>query len=153
MQQHGSYQNYVNSMQSQIDELNKIILIARTPWMLIKPDMKYIPRGARNRTVSFLTTRFCCPAGGTSGRMAHASEFQQGTIRLLLIRPKTRTKILTAKFVAALLICLGIYMAGSILNMVTNGYASASQTSCIPTTRFRARSLLCITSRKCLPAL
>lgn len=122
VQQHGSYQNYVNSMQSQIDELNKIILIAQNSLDADKPDMKYIPRGARNRTVSFLNySVFVALLAVLLGGWLMASEFQQGTIRLLLIRPKTRTKILTAKFVAALLICLGIYMAGSILNMVTNG--------------------------------
>jgi len=50
-----------------------------------------------------------------------ASEFQQGTIRLLMIRPKKRIKILMSKFLAALAICLGIYVIGSLLNMVTNG--------------------------------
>ncbi len=120
--QYGTYQNYVNSMQAQIDELNKIILIAQNSLDADKPDMKYVPDGARNRTVGFLNySIFVALLAVLLGGWLMASEFQQGTIRLLLIRPKTRTKILTAKFMAALMICLSIYIAGSILNLVTNG--------------------------------
>ena len=52
---------------------------------------------------------------------AIASEFQHGTIRLLMIRPKTRTKILMAKFIAALTLSLAVYVLGSLLNLITNG--------------------------------
>jgi ABC-2 type transport system permease protein len=89
VQQYGSYQNYVNSMQSQIDELNKTILIAQNSLDADKPDMKYVPRGARNRTVSFLDySVFVALLAVLLGGWLMASEFQQGTIRLLLIRPK-----------------------------------------------------------------
>ena len=50
-----------------------------------------------------------------------ASEYQQGTIRLLMIRPKTRTKILLSKFLAALLVWLAVDLIGSTLNLLTNG--------------------------------
>jgi len=122
VQQYGSYQNYVSSMQSQIDELNKTILIAQNSLDADKPDMKYVPKGARSRTVRFLDySIFVALFAILLGGWLMASEFQQGTIRLLLIRPRTRTKILAAKFMAALLICIGIYITGSILNMLANG--------------------------------
>jgi len=122
VQQYGTYQKYVNAMQSQIDELNKTILIAQNSLDANEPDMKYVPGGSRNRTVSFLDySVFVALLAVLLGGWLMASEFQQGTIRLLLIRPKTRVKILMAKFISALLICLGIYITGSILNLVTNG--------------------------------
>ena len=122
VQQYGTYQKYVNAMQSQIDELNKTILIAQNSLDANEPDMKYVPGGSRNRTVSFLDySVFVALLAVLLGGWLMASEFQQGTIRLLLIRPKTRVKILMAKFISALLICPGIYITGSILNLVTNG--------------------------------
>ena len=54
VQQYGTYQKYVNAIQSQIDELNKTILIAQNSLDANEPDMKYVPGGSRNRTVSFL---------------------------------------------------------------------------------------------------
>ena len=138
MQQYGTYQKYVNAIQSQIDELNKTILIAQNSLDANEPDMKYVPGGSRNRTVSFLDySVFVALLAVLLGGWLMASEFQQGTIRLLLIRPKTRVKILMAKFISALLICLGIYITGSILNLVTNGYVLVFQTTRIQLYGFR----------------
>jgi ABC-2 type transport system permease protein len=122
VQQYGSYQNYVDAMQEQIDQMNHAIIIAEKSINADKPDMKFVYSGSRNRTVRFLNysvfiTLFAVLLGG----WIMASEFQQGTIRLLMIRPKTRTKILAAKFLSALIICMVIYVTGSLLNMVTNG--------------------------------
>lgn len=123
VQQYGSYHNYVAAMQDQIDQMNHAIIIAEKSIAVDKPDMKFVYDGSRNRTVRFLNysvfvTLFAVLLGG----WIMASEFQQGTIRLLMIRPKTRAKILAAKFLSALIICLVIYIAGSMLNMVTNGF-------------------------------
>ena len=122
VQQYGNYQNYVEIMQKQIDEMNKAIIIAEKSIYADKPDMKFVSNSTRNKTVSFLNysvfvTLFAVLLGG----WLMASEFQQGTIRLLMIRPKTRLKILSAKFISALIICLVVFAAGSLLNMITNG--------------------------------
>jgi ABC-2 type transport system permease protein len=122
VQQYRTYQNYVEAIQKQIDNMNNEIIIAEKSIDADKPDMKYVYNGSRNRTVRFLNysvfvTLFAVLLGG----WLMASEFQQGTIRLLMIRPKTRTKILAAKFLSALIICLVVYAAGSLLNAVTNG--------------------------------
>ena len=154
VQQYGTYQKYVNAIQSQIDELNKTILIAQNSLDANEPDMKYVPGGSRNRTVSFLDySVFVALLAVLLGGWLMASEFQQGTIRLLLIRPKTRVKILMAKFISALLICLGIYITGSILNLVTNGICFGFQTTRIPTIRFQARLTFFLLLPKCLPVL
>lgn len=121
-QQYGSYRNYVETVQKQIDEMNHAIIIAEKSIYADKPDMKFVYEGSRNRTVRFLNysvfvTLFAVLLGG----WIMASEFQQGTIRLLMIRPKSRTKILAAKFLAALVICMVVYVTGSLLNILTNG--------------------------------
>ena len=122
VQQYKTYAYYVESMQAQIDTMKNSIIIGEKSIEADKPDMKYVYNGSRSRTFRFLNysifiTLFAVLLGG----WLMASEFQQGTIRLLMIRPKTRTKILMAKFTSALVICLVIYGVGSLLNMVTTG--------------------------------
>ena len=120
--EHKTYQKYVSVMQARIDELNNEIIIAQRSLDADKPDMKYVPYGARNSTVQFLEySIFVAMFAVLLGGWLMASEFQQGTIRLLMIRPKTRTKILMAKFLAAFVISLGIYAVGSLFNLLTNG--------------------------------
>ena len=122
VQQYGSYNNYVTAIQEQIDQMNQAIIIAEKSINADKPDMKFVYDGSRNRTVRFLNySVFIALFAVLLGGWIMASEFQQGTIRLLMIRPKTRTKILAAKFLSALIISMIIYIAGSFLNMVTNG--------------------------------
>lgn len=117
-----NYQNYLKVMQARIDELNNEIIIGQRSLDADKPDMKYVPEGARNRTIQFLQySTFVAMFAALLGGWLMASEFQQGTIRLLMIRPKTRTKILLAKFIAAFVIIIGIYTVGSLLNIITNG--------------------------------
>ncbi len=117
-----TYQEYVAAMQKQIDAQNKIINIAQQSLDSDQPDMKYVPAGARNQTVGFLNySLFVALFGVLLGGWLIASEYQQGTIRLLMIRPKTRTKILLAKFTAALLICVAVFIVGTLLNIVVNG--------------------------------
>ena len=120
--QYGSYSRYVAAIQAQIDELNNKILIAQSCLDADKPDMKYVPTGARNISMQFLVysiaiALFSILVGG----WLMASEFQMGTIRLLMIRPKTRLKILMSKFIAGFVLCLALYVAGTIINIVLNG--------------------------------
>lgn len=122
VQQHGSYTKYVAAIQKQIDALNNGLIVAEKSIYADKPDMKYVRDGSRSRTVQFLNySIFVALFAALLGGWIMASEFQQGTIRLLMIRPKTRTKILMAKFMSSLIICLVIYGIGSLLNLVTNG--------------------------------
>lgn len=122
IQQYGTYRKYVAAMQSQIDRLNNTVIIAQRSLDANAPDMKYVASGSRSRTVQFLDySVFVALFGVLLGGWIIASEYQQGTIRLLMIRPKTRTKILMSKFIAAFVISLGIYLAGSLLNILANG--------------------------------
>lgn len=122
VQQYKTYQKYVQTMQAQINAFNRIIVVAQKSLDAEKPDMKYVPDGARIKTVQFLNYSvivgiFAVLIGG----WIIASEFQQGTIRLLMIRPKTRIKILMSKFFAAIAIILSVYLMATILNIITNG--------------------------------
>jgi ABC-2 type transport system permease protein len=122
IQQYGSYQKYVDKTQKTINELNNKILIAQHSLDADKPDMKYVNNGSRTKTVEFLDySIYVALFGVLLGGWLIASEFQQGTVRLLMIRPRTRVKILLAKFIAAFAVTLAIYFAGSILNFITNG--------------------------------
>jgi len=120
--QYGSYANYVAAMNEQIANLENEIIIAQNSLDAGKPDMKYVPDGARSITVGFLAFSIAVALFGVlTGGWLMASEFQMGTIRLLMIRPKTRMKILMSKFLAGLAMCLVLYLAGTLLNLVLNG--------------------------------
>lgn len=122
IEEYGTYEKYKRAMQSEIDELNKKILIAQHSLDAEKPDMKFVPDGARSKTVGFLGySVFVAIFAVLVGGWFIAREFSQGTIRLLMIRPKTRTKIIMSKFLSAIVICLIIYTVGCLLNLVTNG--------------------------------
>jgi ABC-2 type transport system permease protein len=120
--QYKTYARYVSAIQTQIDKLNNTIYIAQASLDADAPDMKYVNDGARIQTVKFLNySIFVAMFSVLVGGWIMASEYQQGTIRLLMIRPKTRTKILMSKFFAALLLCLAMYAAGCLVNIVVNG--------------------------------
>ena len=120
--QYGSYARYSAAIDAQIAKYNNDIIIAQSCLDAEKPDMKYVPTGARSMTVQFLVYSVLVALFGILvGGWLMASEFQMGTIRLLMIRPKTRLKILMSKFLAGLLLCLVMYVAGIVLNTVVNG--------------------------------
>jgi len=122
VEQYKTYARYVSTMEAERDEINNQIVIAERSLDAGKPDMSFEPFGSRNRTFEFLSySSFVAMFAILIGGWLMASEFQQGTIRLLIIRPKTRTKILMAKFLSALIIFLVLYILGSFLNMITNG--------------------------------
>jgi ABC-2 type transport system permease protein len=117
-----SYQKYKDKTQKQIDDMNNNVLIAQNSLDAGKPDMKYVSSGSRSQTVVFLNySAIIALFGVLLGGWIIASEFQQGTIRLLMIRPKTRVKILMSKFAGAFVVCLALYAAGSLLNILANG--------------------------------
>ena len=120
--QYGTYGRYVAAMNVQIDKMNNDIIIAQNCLDADKPDMKYVSDGSRSITMAFLLYSVAVALFGVmAGGWLMASEFQSGTIRLLMIRPKTRMKILMSKFAAGLVICLLVYVAGVVINLLLNG--------------------------------
>ena len=117
-----TYREYVANMQAQIDTLNKRVIVAQKSLDSERPDLKYVPGGARRRTIDFLQySAIITLYGVLLGGWLIASEHQQGTIRLLMIRPRTRTKILLAKFTAAIAVWLAVGLLSSLLNLIANG--------------------------------
>lgn len=121
-EEYGTYQRYVSQMNARKFEYQNVEIVATSSLEADKPDMKYVQNGARSETVkSLLFSAVVALFAVLLGGWIMGSEFQLGTIRLLLIRPKTRTKIIMAKFLAALILCLALYFAGTLLNIVANG--------------------------------
>ncbi len=121
-QQYKTYPAYVTATQKQIDKCNTNVIIAEQSLEQGKPDMSFVPKGARSQTYNFLYySMFVALLAVVIGGWLIASEFQFGTIRLLIIRPKTRIKILMSKFTAGLAISLAVYIAGFLINMILNG--------------------------------
>jgi ABC-2 type transport system permease protein len=123
VQQYKTYQKYKTAVQKQLDTFNNNIVIAQKSLDADKPDMKFVSSGSRSRTVIFLdfsaaVAMFAVLLGG----WLIASEFQQGTIRLLMIRPRKRVKILLSKFAGAFAVCLALYLASNLLNILVNGF-------------------------------
>lgn len=122
VQQHRTYGRYKDAIQKQIDGFNNTLLIAQRSLDADMPDMKFVPTGARSQTSGFLGfSTFVALFAVLLGGYMIASEFQFGTIRLLMIRPLTRVKILMAKFAAGLLVAFAVYIGGCIINMLMNG--------------------------------
>ncbi len=117
-----TYEEYVATTQRRVDALNLSIIVAQKSLDTDRPDMKYVPSGSRSQTVGFLSYSMVVALFGVLlGGWLIASEYQQGTIRLLMIRPKTRSKILLAKFTAAALVWLAVDLLTSLINLITNG--------------------------------
>ncbi len=121
-QQYGTYEKYIAFTEKQKNEYREDIQIGRNCLDTDQPDMKYIPDGARFATSGFLVYSVAIAIIAVLlGGWLVASEFQSGTVRLLMIRPKTRTKILMSKFFGALIILLALYLACALINMLLNG--------------------------------
>ena len=117
-----TYLNYTQSIRDLVNSFTNNISIAQHSLDADMPDMKYNQNGARALVHTFviegnIVYLFAVLLGG----WAIASEHQSGTIRLLLIRPKTRTKILISKYLSALIFCFFIYLVSIILCMIMSG--------------------------------
>lgn len=120
-----TYQNFKIGIQKKRDEETNNLYIADHSIESLKPDMTYRQGNARINVVSFLWySMVVAVVGAIIGGGLISREFQSGTIRLLYIRPKTRTKIALSKFIALLIICLGVYFLSAILNIVANGIST-----------------------------
>ncbi len=120
--QYKTYYAYEKAIQKEIDGYNKKLYVAEKSLETGKPDMKYIENGSRKATFKFLWYSMAIAVLGAiiAGGLI-AREFQSGTIRLLLIRPKTRTKIVLSKFLALIIICFVLYALTALVNLLTNG--------------------------------
>ncbi len=117
-----TYPEYVATLLRQQNALNKELIVAQKSLDSGKPDMVFLPNAARSRTVGFLDYSAAILLFGVLvGGWLMASEYQQGTIRLLMIRPRTRTAILLAKFTAAIAVWFILALVSHLLNLLLNG--------------------------------
>lgn len=85
--------------------------------------MKYVDEGTRKKIANFLWYSLIIAVfSAIMGGGLIAREFQSGTVRLLLIRPKTRTKIALSKLFALMIISISIYAVCILVNVITNGF-------------------------------
>ena len=123
--QYSSYNEYYKSMQLRLNQEQFDLLVAEQSLNSGEPDMKFVHNGARhlvNSSLSYSITIACLSI--LIGGYVIANEFQSGTIRLLMIRPSTRFKIYTSKFIAGLIVCLAVYLIGMVLNIIGFGIVS-----------------------------
>jgi ABC-2 type transport system permease protein len=117
-----TYQKFKEGIQKKRDKATNNLYVAEHSLESLKPDMTYQQGKARINVVSFLWfSMVVAVLGAIIGGGLISREFQTGTIRLLYIRPKTRTKIALAKFTALLIICIGVYLLSVAINIVSNG--------------------------------
>lgn len=120
--QYKTYREFKVGIQKKRDKATNKLYVADHSLESMKPDMTYQQGKARINVVSFLWFSLVVAVfGAIIGGGLISREFQSGTIRLLYIRPKTRTKIALSKFIALLITCLGIYIMAATTNIVTNG--------------------------------
>ncbi len=122
VKQHGNHLNYIMSQVSERELLEESLLIAELSLENKEPDLKYAVDGARNKVnYTFGFNIFVVMIAVLIGGYMIADEFSSGTIRVLMIRPKSRVKILLSKFLAGFLLIFLVYILIFVVNIIFNG--------------------------------
>lgn len=115
-----SYDNYVKLTKKKNEALDKSI---EKSWYAINHNINYNKSGVRtsftdciSNNIAFLGIIVVIIAGGIV-----ANEFQKGTIRLLVIRPNKRWKILLSKFITVIIITLLFAVVTYCVSFVASG--------------------------------
>jgi ABC-2 type transport system permease protein len=118
-----TYAAYKKNWQKEQDQQTENLYVAEQSLASEKPDMDFVTDGSRKKKVSFLWYSLVIALfGAVIGGGLMAREYQSGTIRLLLIRPKTRVKIVLSKFLALLALCIGLYIVVDVINALMTGF-------------------------------
>lgn len=124
-QQYGNYATYLKGMEAQKISAQNKMFVAQTSLDTGNPDMKFVWDGARSKVNSNLFYAIVVAVFGILlGGFVIANEFQAGTVRLLMIRPRTRGKVYGTKFAAGAILCYCIYFTGMLTNIMVNGILS-----------------------------
>ncbi len=125
VQTYGTYEKYLQAMELKALKAQSDILVAQNSLDSGEPDMQFVKEGARNKVNSNLVySVIVAVLGILIGGYVIANEFQSGTVRLLMIRPRTRGKVYGSKFAAGLIYLYGIYFIGMFANILVNGMLS-----------------------------
>ncbi len=121
-ERYGSYKTYLETIESNRKEAEETLFVAQSSLDSGKPDMQFIPNGARQKLYdSFSLATLIVIFGALVGGWCIASEFQSGTVRLLMIRPRTRMTVLFTRYFAGLLLVYVLYFASYLANLVIKG--------------------------------
>lgn len=123
VEQYETYDKYLAYQDAQILEDEFDLFVAESSLNSGKPDMDFVNDGARSNTHGFITSAlFIAVFAVLVGGCAVSTEFQNGTVRLLMIRPRTREKVLFSRFLAGLMLVYVLYFAIFTTLAITNGF-------------------------------
>ena len=115
-----SYDNYVKLTKAKNEELDKKI---KKSWYAINHNIDFNKKGSKTaldesigNNIVFLGIIIVIIAGGIV-----SNEFQKGTIRLLVIRPNKRWKVLLSKLLTVVVLTAGLALITYIASFITNG--------------------------------
>ncbi len=120
---YATYEEYLFTKNQELQKLEFDYFVARTSLETGNPDMAVATNGSRSHLYDslnghFIVVLFAILIGG----YLMSAEYQDGTIRLLMIRPKTRIKILMSRYLAGLLLIYLLYIGIIIVSIVSNGF-------------------------------
>ncbi len=123
LREYETYSNYEKNLQDTVIEAEKNIFVAQSSLDTSEPDMKFVQDGARTNVNSMLSSvSLVAIFGILIGGYTIAGEFQSGTVRLLMIRPRIREKVILSRFLAGLIILYVLYFAIFLTTIVITGF-------------------------------
>ncbi len=122
VEQYETYEKYLEAMEAERQGYEEQVFIAQSSLDSGKPDMSFVYNGARNQLYgTFYLVMVVVMFGVLVGGWCLASEFQNGTVRLMMIRPRTRMKILLSKYFAGFALLFALYIAIFLVMFVISG--------------------------------
>ncbi|MFI3326258.1 MAG: ABC transporter permease subunit [Clostridia bacterium] len=123
VEEYETYDKYLAYQDAQILEDEFDLFVAESSLNSGEPDMDFVSDGARANAHNFITASlFIAVFAVLVGGCAISTEFQNGTVRLLMVRPRTREKVLFSRFLAGLMLVYVLYFAIFITTIITNGF-------------------------------
>ncbi len=123
LSQYDTYEEYSKDIETKIQKAQLDMLIAQKSLDSGKPDMSFVNDGARkNLHDTFSLLVFVLLFAVLVGGCAIAPDFQNGTVRLLMIRPRTREKVLFSKYFGGLLLTFIAFLIIFIINFFVTGF-------------------------------
>ncbi len=119
---YGTYADYEEKLEAERKAAEELLFIANSSLESGMPDMSFVPEGARQQMYNtFPLALLVILLGALIGGWCIAGEFQSGTIRLLMVRPRTRMVVLFTRYFAGLGLVYLVYTASFIINLVVKG--------------------------------
>ena len=112
-----SYSEYVESFDEQKQKQSDEILIIEKSLKDGKPDLRFATDNDLRKTLmgGLAVINVIIMVTAIVGAVSVAREFSKGTIRLLLIRPVTRTKVILSKFISVVIWAFLLWVMSLIL--------------------------------------